>query len=179
MLAAEAPIIHGPQWKPNVETIFEFNSRDLTDGLKVESPFSNPQHNPSVKLKALVNVQSFSDHTLRAQLNQIQFYTDAGPISFMTAHDVLGSGEVVSGAPEHDLSTFKRFLEEPMMVSVKRKKLKNFLVANKEPHCVTNIKKSLMAELEKSNGSLGLKLLKKQAILKPLRIPSQPKKIDI
>jgi len=165
--------------KANVESVFEFDSKDLTDDSKVETPFSNPNLNSGIKLKAQVRVQSFTDHTLRAQMNRIRFYSSAGPISLMAAHEILGAGEVAFSARGHGITEFKRFLEEPMMFSEKRGMLKNLVVSKYEPDCVTKIKKSLMAELQKSSASQDLKLLKKQAILKPLQIPSQPKKADM
>ena len=113
-------------------------------------------------------------------MNRIRFYTAAGPISLMTAHEILGVGEVAFSARSHGMTEFKRFLEEPMMFSEKRGLLKNLVVSKYEPDCVTKIKKSLMAELQKSSASSqGLKLLKKQAILKPLQVPAQPKKTDV
>ena len=130
-------------------------------------------------MTAEVKVQSFTDHTLRAQIKGIRFYTAAGPISLMTAHEILSVGEVTFSGRSHGMSEFKRFLEEPMMIALRRDLLKSMLVSKDEPECVTKIKRSLMAELQKANTSQRLKLLKKQAILAPLEIPFQSKKIDI
>ena len=80
------------KWKPNEENIFEFSSENIAEN--IESPYllSNPNHNSGLKLKAQVKVQSFSDHTLRAQMNHIRFYTSNGPITLEAAHEILGSG---------------------------------------------------------------------------------------
>ena len=172
-------LVEDSQWKANVESVFDFNSQELSGDKNADGTFSYPNLNSGIKLKAQVKVQSFADHTLRAQINRIRFYTAGRPISLMNAHEVLGEGEVAFSARSHGVSEFKRFLEEPMLFSEKRGLLKNLVVSMNEPECVTKIKKSLMAELEKPSATQGLTLLKKQAIMNPLQIPSQPKKIDV
>ena len=172
-------LVEDSQWKANVESVFEFNSQELSGDKNADGTFSYPNLNSGIKLKAQVKVQSFTDHTIRAQINEARFYTSAGPISLMTAHEIFAVGEVTFNARSHGMSEFKRFLEEPMMFSEKRGQLKNLVVSKNEPECVTKIKMSLMAEFQKSSARQGLKLLKKQAILKPLQVPPEPKQINV
>ena len=130
-------------------------------------------------MKAQVKVQSFSDHTLRVQMNHIRFYTSTGPATFEAAHEILGSDEFsLFGASSQGLTEFKKYLEEPMMISLKRGLMKNMIVSKDEPTCVTAIKESLFAELQKLNSTFGLKYLKKQPIVSVLPIPSRPKKVN-
>ena len=51
------------QWKANVESVFEFNSQELSGDMNVDGKFSYPNLNSGIKLKAQVKVQSFADHT--------------------------------------------------------------------------------------------------------------------
>merc|ERR1712126_659621 len=64
---------------------------------------------------------------------------------------------------------FMKYLEEPMMFSLKRGLLKNMIVSMDEPKCVTKIKKLLFGELQNVNSTFGLKFLKRQPILAVLR----------
>merc|ERR1719192_1952810 len=114
------------------------------------------------------------------QMKHIRFYKSNGPVTLEAAHDILGSGDFsLFGASSHGIKEFKNDLEEPIMISLKRGLMKNMLVSNDEPTCVTTIKKSLFAELQKLNSTFGLKHLKKQPIVSVLPIPSRPKKVDV
>merc|ERR1712126_420533 len=130
---------------------------------------SNPTPNFGINLKAQVRVQSFNDHTLRAKLDQVRFYTTAGPITLKTAHEILGANELAYDSYNHEKGEFKKYLEEPMMFSLKRGLVKNMIVSMDEPKCVTKIKKLLLGELQNVNSTFGLKFLKKQPILAVLR----------
>ena len=168
------------EWNPNEENIFEFSSGNLAKDIESPHLLSNPNLDSGLKLKAQVKVQSFSDHTLRAQMKHIRFYKSNGPVTLEAAHEILGPGDFsLFGASSHGIKEFKNDLEEPIMISLKRGLMKNMLVSNEEPTCVTTIKKSLFAELQKLNSTFGLKHLKKQPILSVLPIPSRPKKVDV
>ena len=168
-----------------MEYIFEFNSKDLTPIPETHEVLSNPTPNFGIKLKAQVRVQSFNDHTLRAKLDQVRFYTTAGPITHKTAHEILGANELAYDSYNHEEGEFNeegefmKYLEEPMMFSLKRGLLKNMIVSMDEPKCVTKIKKLLLGELQNVNSTFGLKFLKKQPILAVLRTTLKSKKIDV
>jgi len=168
------------KWKPNEENIFEFSSENLAEN--IESPYllSCPNHIAGLKLKAQVKVQSFSDHTLRVQMNHIRFYTSSGSITLEAAHEILGSGEFAFfGASSHGLREFKDGLEEPMMITLKRGLMKTMIVSKDEPTYVTTIKKVLFAELQNLNSKYCLKHLKKQPIVSVLPIPPRLKKVNV
>ena len=167
------------KWKPNEENIFEFSylisamSAEDNDYMHLSS---DPNISNGLKLKAQVKVQSFSDQTLRAKMNHIRFYTSAGPVTLETAHESLGDAEVfLIRTLNHGIKEFKNYLEEPMMISMKRGLMKNMIVSIDESSCVTAIKKLLFAELQKLNSTFGLKHLMKQPIVSVLPIPSRPK----
>ena len=181
-LVIEVPSNIDVKWKPNEENIFEFSylisamSAEDNDYMHLSS---DPNISNGLKLKAQVTVQSFSDQTLRAKMNHIRFYTSAGPVTLETAHESLGDAEVfLFRTLNHGIKEFKNYLEEPMMISMKRGLMKNMIVSKDEPTCVTAIKESLFAELQTLNSTFGLKYLKKQPILSVLPIPSRPKKIN-
>ena len=112
-------------------------------------------------------------------MNHIRFYTSSGPVALEAAHKILGSGEVsLVGASSHGIEEFKNNLEGPMMIFLKQGLMKNMIVSRDEPTCVTTIKKSLFAELQKLNSTFALKHLKTQPIVLVLPIPSRPRKID-
>ena len=111
-------------------------------------------------------------------MNHVQFYNPAGPTTIQTARMILASKEITSGTLNHELDVLENFLEEPLMISVKRGHFRKVTVSKYEPEVVTKIKASLVAELQNVSSSLRLKHLKNQAISSVLQIPSQLKQID-
>lgn len=179
-LVIEVPANLGIKWSPNVEYIFEFSSPDLSPSTESYQGTANPSETFWTKLKAQVRVQAFNDHTLRAQLYQVRFYTANGPTTLKTAHEILSANELAYDAYYHEEEAeFIKFVEEPMMFSLKRGLLKNMIVSADEPSCVTMIKKSLFAELQNIGSTFGLKLIKKQPIMSVLQIALKAKKIDV
>merc|ERR1712098_449529 len=74
---------------------------------------------------------------------------------------------------------FMKYLEEPMMFSLKHGLVKNMIVSMDEPKCVTKIKKLLLSELQNVNSTFGLKFYEKQPILAVLRTALKAKKVDV
>ena len=111
-------------------------------------------------------------------MNHIQFHKPAGPTTIQTALMILASKETTSGTSNHEFDVFQNFLEEPLMISVKREKFRKLTVSKDEPEVVTKIKASLVAELQDVSSSLRLRYLKNQPISSILQIPSQVKQID-
>ena len=178
-LGIKVPSNTDVKWRPNEENIFEFTSENLAEYIESPHRLSSPNHYAGLKLKAQVKVQSFSDQTLRAKMTHIRFYRSAGPVTLETAHEILGTGEIfLFRTLNHGIKEFKNYLEEPMMISMKRGLMKNMIVSKDEPTCVTAIKESLFAELQTLNSTFGLKYLKKQPIVSVLPIPSRPKKVN-
>merc|ERR1712020_107304 len=71
-----------------------------------------------------------------------------GEISLTEVGRIIGNGGSNSGAKEILPEEFRRHLEEPMLVHLKRGLVENFYVAKEEPVDVTNIKRSLLAQLQ-------------------------------
>ena len=163
-----------------MEYIFDFSSSDLSPSRETYKGTTSPSKRFGIKLKAQIRVQAFNDHTLRAQLDQVRFYTADGPTTFKTAHEILSADELAYDSYKHkEDAEFKKFVEEPMMFSLKRGLLKDMIVSADEPSCVTKIKKFLLGELQNVDSTFGLKLLKKQPIISVLQIALKAKKIDV
>ena len=111
-------------------------------------------------------------------MNHIQFYNPAGPTTIQTARMILASEEITSSTSNHESDVLENFLEEPLMISVKRGQFRKVTVSKYEPEVVTKIKASLVADLQDISSSLRLRHLKNQPISSILQIPSQVKQID-
>ena len=130
-------------WTPGTESVFRFESQVLTGIPDIRnSQFSG------LKLHAKVRVQAFPDYTLRVKLEQPRFITLNGEISLTEVGRIIGNGGSKSGAKEILPEEFRRHLEEPMLVHLKRGLVENFYVSKEEPVAVTNIKRSLLAQLQ-------------------------------
>ena len=132
-----------------------------------------------MKMVAKVKVQSFSDKTLRVKLSHARFYANGNEVNLTEAHQSMETEMGQGGSMGHTEQTFKKFLEEPMLVYTKRGLIKKLIVSENEPSEVTEMKKLLATKLEMSNGDDGLQLIKKQAISTPLETPRIPMKVDL
>ena len=130
-------------WAPGTESVFRFESQVLT-GI----PDIRNSQFAGLKLHAKVHVQAFPDYTLRIKLEQPRFITLNGEITISEAPRIIGNGGSKSGAKENLPEEFRRFLEEPMLVHLKRGLVESFFVSKDEPVAVTNIKRSLLAQLQ-------------------------------
>ena len=130
-------------WAPGTESIFRFESQVLT-GI----PDINNSQYAGLKLTANVRVQAFPDYTLRVKLEQPRFITLNGEISLTEARRIIGTGGAKSGAKEHLPQEFRRFLEEPILVHLKRGLVESFFVSQDEPVAITNIKRSVLTQLQ-------------------------------
>ena len=146
-----------------VEKIFHFESKirnDSSDGLGISTQ---------------VRVQSFADHTLRMKFEGSQLYH--------TINDTLDFpvGPVVS-------KLLLGYLEDTVLVQLKRGHVKSFFVGLKEPNAVTNIKRSFLSQIafdvtESSHivrktphtGTI-VELLRNDAISARLPLPSKTRK---
>ena len=152
-------------WIPETEKVFHFESRirnASSDGLGIRTP---------------VRVQAFADHTLRIKFEGSHLYH--------TINDTLDFpvGPVVS-------KLLLGYLEETMLVQLKRGHVKSFFVGREEPNAVTNIKRSFLSHIasdtpESSNTAMKtpptgrgiiLELLRSEAITARLPLPPRTRK---
>ena len=142
--------------------------------LNSSSNLGNP-----VKLVAKVKVQSFSDKTLRVKLDHARFYSNGNEMNLTDVHQSLETRMGQGSSMGHTEQTFKKFLEEPMLVYTKRGLIKKLIVSKNEPAEVTEMKKSLAFKLGKTKSFASLRFIKKQPIRTPLETPRNPMTIDL
>ena len=150
-------------WIPETEKVFQFESKipnDSPDGLGI---------------KTQVRVQTFADHTLRMKFEGSRLY-----------HRINGTSDFPVGPVVSKL--FLGFLEETVLVQLKREHVKSFFVGREEPNAVTNIKRSFLSQIafdmpEHSPTSLKtphtgtiIELLRSEAFSVRLPLPSKTRK---
>ena len=138
--------------------------------LHIESP---------VHMVADVKVQAFSDKTLRVKLEHIKFFSNSNEITMMDAHRILDMIRPQNGGAVHGAQAIKAFLENPIMVLVKKGQAKKIVVAQNEPDCISKVKMALVSHLMQTGPNENLQVVKKQAITNPIKISSAAKKINI
>ena len=158
-------VTHGNvyDWIPEKEKVFQFEStipNDSPDGLGI---------------KTQVRVQTFADHSLRMKFEGSRLY-----------HRINGTLDFPVGPVVSKL--ILGYLEETVLVQLKRKHVKSFFVGREEPNAVTNIKRSFLSQIafdipESSHTALKtnhtgiiMELLRSEAITARLPLPSKIRK---
>ena len=147
-------------WIPETEKVFQFESKipnDSPDGLGV---------------KTQVRVQAFADHTLRMKFKSSHLF-----------HRINGTLELPVGPVV--LKSLLGYLEETVLVQLKRGHVKRFFVGLEEPNDVTNIKRSFLSQIafdvpasshtvaKRPNTGMIIELLRSEAIDARLPLPSK------
>merc|ERR1719283_715945 len=102
-----------------------------------------------LKIMANVRVQALQDYTLRVKIDNAQLVTLNGEIELNDANRIVGQGGANSGSLHESFPPeFKKHLETPVLVNLKRGVVEEFFVAQDEPVSVTNIKRSLLSQLQ-------------------------------
>ena len=97
----------------------------------------------------------------------------------MEAHQIIDMISPQNGGSVHGAQAFKTSMEEPIMILVKQGKAKKIIVAQNEPDCVSKVKMELVSHLMTTGQNANFQVVKKQAIITPIEVSSQAKKIDI
>ena len=144
-------------WIPETEKVYHFESKirnDSSDGLGIRTQ---------------VRVQSFADHTLRMKFE--------GSYLYHTINDTLDFpvGPAV-------LKLLLGYLEETVLVQLKRGHVKSFFVGREELNAVTNIKRSFLSHIggldhliKLTTPELRIEFLRKEAIDPDRRLTLPPK----
>ena len=150
-------------WIPETEKVFRF-----------ESKIPNDSHD-GLEIKTQVRVQTFADHTLRMKFEGSRLY-----------HRINGTLDFPVGPVVSKL--LLGYLEETLLVQLKRKHVKSFFVGREEPNEATNIKRSFLSQIafdipESSHTALKtnhtgiiIELLRSKAITARLPLPSKIRK---
>merc|ERR1712212_357534 len=137
--------IHYYGWAPGQEMVFNYQSHVLT-GI----PEINQSHWSGVKVNAKVIVQSYSDYSLRLRIIDPEFWTINGQnVMLSETGRVLRDQSLTQSIKVESLTKeFKKFLLEPFLVHMKSGIVESFLVSEDEPASITNIKKSILSQLQ-------------------------------
>merc|ERR1719334_925103 len=102
-----------------------------------------------LKIMANVRVQALQDYTLRVKIDNAQLVTLNGEIDLTDANRIVENGGANSESLHDNFPPeFKKHLETPILVNLKRGVVEEFFVAQNEPMSVTNIKRSLLSQLQ-------------------------------
>jgi len=175
----EAPTGYTQMWSPNAETVLRYKSNDLTSSFQDAQQFNGFNDPKTVHMVANVKVQAFNDDTLRVKLEHMRFYGRNGEVSMMEAHQILDPMSSGSGHSMHGAQVFKTFLEDPMLIFVKKGQAKNLLVSKNEPECITKIKQEVANGLLQNGQPQSLHVVKKTGIIEPMRMSTNVKKVDL
>jgi len=137
--------LHHYGWAPGMEMVFNYQSQVLT-GI----PEISESHWSGVKLNAKLIVQSFSDYSMRLKITEPEFWTINGQnIRLSETGRVLREQESPESVKVESLTgEFKRFLLEPFLVHMKAGVVESVLVSKDEPASITNIKKSVLSQIQ-------------------------------
>merc|ERR1711962_526219 len=178
-VASGVPSSDGHLWSSNVETIFRYKSDDLASMIHDRHQLSSHINIKSpVHLVADVKVQAFSDKTIRVKLEHIKFLSNKNEIPMIEAHRIIDMISPQNGGSVHGAQAFKTSMEEPIMILVKKGWAKKIVVAQNEPDCVSKVKMALVFHLMRTGPNSNLQVVKKQAIITPIKVSSKAKKID-
>jgi len=178
-LGSEAPTDYTQMWSPNTETVVRYKSNQLISSVEDNLRLDGINDPNFVQMVADVKVQASNDQTLRVKLEHIKFNARHSELSMTEAHQILCQAEAKSGHSMHGAQVFKIFLEDPLLIFVKKGRAKNLLVSKNEPQCVTQIKQELINDLMQNGHPQNLQVVKKNAIVNPLRISTNVKKINL
>ena len=167
-------------WNHNEEYNFLFDSDDLSQLPDATYRLCSASIPFGIKLEANIVVQVFNDFTLRVKMHHIKFYTSDGPLTMETARAILDSKTTSASTGISGLDDFAYSLELPMMITVKRGRFRKITVSKSEPEIVTQIKMSLVEELQNVNSSLHLKNPKTRfPMTSILQLPSELKQLEV
>merc|ERR1712029_880754 len=143
--SVHATSLHHYGWAPGQEMVFNYQSQVLT-GI----PEISESHWSGVKLNAKLIVQSFSDFSMRLRITEPEFWTINGQnIRLSETGRVLRQQESPESVKVESLTgEFKRFLLEPFLVHLKAGIVESVLVSKDEPASITNIKKSILSQIQ-------------------------------
>ena len=127
-----------------MESVFRFESHAL-HGI----PEIKQSQWTGIKIMANIRVQAMQDYTLRVKIDDAQLVTLNGDVDLTDDNRIAGNGGQESGALHLDFpQEFKRHLEAPVSVHLKRGVVVEFFVSRDEPISVTNLKRSVLSQLQ-------------------------------
>merc|ERR1719365_310051 len=123
---------------------FNYQSQVLT-GI----PEISQSHWSGIKMNAKVIAQTFSDYSMRLRVAEPEFWTVNGQnVRLSETGRVMREQETESVKVESLTEEFKRYLMEPFLVHMKAGVVESVIVGKDEPASITNIKKSILSQIQ-------------------------------
>merc|ERR1719365_573881 len=123
---------------------FNYQSQVLT-GI----PEISQSHWSGIKMNAKVIAQTFSDYSMRLRVAEPEFWTVNGQnVRLSETGRVMREQETESVKVESLTEEFKRYLMEPFLVHLKAGVVESVIVGKDEPTSITNIKKSILSQIQ-------------------------------
>jgi len=135
--------LHHYGWAPGQEMVYNYQSQVLT-GI----PEISQSHWSGIKMNAKVNVQARSDYSLHLRISEPEFFAINGENVRLSETQRVMRESNESVKPETLTEEFKRFLTEPFVAHLKAGMVESLLVSKNEPASITNIKKSVLSQLQ-------------------------------
>ena len=123
--------------------VYNYESQVLT-GI----PEISQSHWSGIKMNAKVNVQARSDYSLHLRISEPEFFAINGENVRLSETQRVMRESNESVKPETLTEEFKRFLTEPFVAHLKAGMVESLLVSKNEPASITNIKKSVLSQLQ-------------------------------
>ena len=140
---AQANSISRYGWAPNTVHIYRFESQVLTGIPDIR----NNQYS-GLKVQAKVVIEATDDYKLRIKMQSPRFITFNGEVSITEAGRIIKNGGYQANPKMNYPQDFRSFLEKPFLVDLKRGMVTGFYVLPNEPETITNIKRSLLSQLQ-------------------------------
>merc|ERR1719365_69583 len=123
---------------------FNYQSQVLT-GI----PEISQSHWSGIKMNAKVIAQTFSDYSMRLRVAEPEFWTVNGQnVRLSETGRVMREQETESVKVESLTEEFKRYLMEPFLIHMKAGVVESVIVGKDEPTSITNIKKSILSQIQ-------------------------------
>jgi len=141
--SVHASSLHHYGWTPGKEYVYNYESHVL-QGI----PEIRESHYSGVKLSSKVRIQAFSDYSLRVKVEEPVFFSVNGEVRLTETGRVIR--RQISDSVKQDVipEKFLRHMEEPFLAYLKNGVVESFKVSSEEPVSVTNIKKSVLSQIQ-------------------------------
>merc|ERR1719295_644481 len=129
-------------WAPGQEMVYSYQSQVLNGIPEME-------HWSGIKMNAKVILQTFSDYSMRIRIAEPELWSiDGQNIKLSETGRVMREQNSESVKPESVTEEIKHSLTEPFLVHMKAGLVESMFVGKNEPAAITNIKKSIVSQIQ-------------------------------
>jgi len=129
-------------WAPGQEMVYSYQSQVLNG-------IPEMKHWSGIKMNAKVILQTFSDYSMRIRIAEPELWSiDGQNIKLSETGRVMREQNSESVKPESVTEEIKHSLTEPFLVHMKAGLVESMFVGKNEPASITNIKKSIVSQIQ-------------------------------